>query len=51
MGIASERGRYKLLRWSSLSVVHPFEYDAYCILFPIYQRKGFISYYWAIRLV
>ena len=39
---ASERGACcKLSLWSSSSVVHPFEYGAYCILFPLHegQRK------------
>lgn len=38
---ASERGACcKLSLWSSSSVVHPFEYGAYCILFPLHEGRG-----------
>ena len=41
---ASERGgRYKLLLWSSSCVVHPFEYGAYSILFPLHEEEKWVQ--------
>ena len=38
---ASETGgRYKLLLWSSLCEVYPFEYDTCCIIFPLNEEGG-----------